>query len=199
MARYIGPKIKISRRFGIKLGLRTNEEGVTRRPYRPGQHGPKGRRGRPKEYEIQLSEKQKAKFIYGILERQFHKYYEAATKSNNVGLRLLQLLETRLDTVVYRAGLALTQNQARQYVTHGHVQVNGKKVSIPSFQVIPGMLVTLDRPLAERTEESRGHAAEMPVWLRASNANGVEMLDLPVREQISPLIDEQLIVEYYSR
>ena len=198
MARYIGPKLKISRRFGVKLGLRTNEEAFTRRPYRPGQHGPKGRRGRAKEYEIQLGEKQKAKFIYGILERQFSNYYKKASKSHNVGLRLLQMLETRLDTVVYRAGFALTQNQARQFVTHGHVQINGEKVSIPSYATKPGQVVSLEAPLLKLVEEQRGHAAEMPVWIRSSK-NGAEVLDMPTREQISPLLNEQLIVEYYSR
>lgn len=198
MARYTGPKIKISRRFGVKLGLRTNEEAFTRRPYRPGIHGPKGRRGRPKEYEIQLTEKQKAKYIYGVLERQFHKYYVSACKSQNVGLRLLQLLETRLDTVVYRSGFGLTQNQARQFVTHGHVQVNGEKVSIPSYKVSVGDVVTLDEKLKKLIEEQRGTGVELPKWLR-SVKNGCEVLDLPTREQITPLINEQLIVEYYSR
>ena len=198
MARYIGPKIKISRRFGIKLGLRTNEEGVTRRPYRPGQHGPKGRRGRPKEYELQLLEKQKARYIYGILERQFHRYYVVATKAQNVGLHLLQLLELRLDTVVYRAGFALTQSQARQFVSHGHVLVNGKKVGIPSFQVPIGAVVTVDPSLIELVSEQRGHAGEIPTWLRLDNQKA-EVLAVPIREQITSLVNEQLIVEYYSR
>ena len=198
MARYIGPKIKISRRFGIKLGLRTNEEAVTKRPYRPGQHGPKGRRGRPKEYELQLLEKQKAKFIYGILERQFHKYYELASKSQNVGLQLLQLLELRLDTVVYRSGFSLTQSQARQFVSHGHVMVNGKKVGIPSFQVPIGAIVSVDTSLTELVSDQRGHAGEIPAWLRLDKQKA-EVLAVPVRDQITSLVNEQLIVEYYSR
>jgi small subunit ribosomal protein S4 len=198
MARYIGPKIKISRRFGMKLGLRTNEEAFTRRPYKPGQHGPTARRSRPSEYGTQLLEKQKAKFIYGILERQFHRYYEAATRSSNVGLALMQLLETRLDTVVYRAGYALTQNQARQFVTHGHVLVNGKRVSIPSFRVLPGMKVALDPKLILLVDEQRGQAVDLPAWLK-SGKQGVELLELPTREQIPTVINEQLIVEFYSR
>lgn len=198
MARYIGPKIKISRRFGTKLGLRTNEEAFTRRPYKPGQHGPNARRSKVSEYGTQLLEKQKARYIYGVLERQFHKYYVLAAKSQNVGLALMQLLETRLDTVVYRAGYALTQSQARQFVTHGHVQVDGKKISIPSFQVKTGMKISLDADLVKLVEEQRGNAAEIPAWI-AVGSKAAEVVSVPVREQISPLINEQLIVEYYSR
>lgn len=198
MARYIGPKVKISRRFGVKLGLRTNEEAFTRRPYKPGQHGPTARRSRPSEYGIQLTEKQKAKYIYGMLERQFHKYYELAAKSQNIGLTLMQLLETRLDTLVYRAGFTMTQNQARQFVNHGHVQVDGKKVSIPSFRVLPGMVVSIDAKLAQLVDEQRGQSAEIPTWLKVSK-NQATVLDLPSREQIPSIINEQLIVEFYSR
>lgn len=198
MARYIGPKLKISRRYGVKLGLRTNESGLAKRPYRPGEHGAKGRRGRVSEYGLQLAEKQKAKFVYGILERQFRRYYNQASKSQNIGLTLLQLLETRLDTVIYKSGYALTQNQARQYVTHGHVQVNGKKVSIPSFQVFPGMKVSADKQLVDLVESERGHAAEVPTWLKG-HAKDTEVLALPTREEIPPLLDEKLIIEFYSR
>jgi small subunit ribosomal protein S4 len=199
MARYIGPKIKISRRFGTKLGLRTNEEGVTRRPYKPGMHGAKGsRRSRTSEYGTQLLEKQKAKYIYGVLERQFHRYYVEAAKTQNIGLTLLQILETRLDTVVYRSGYGLTQNQARQFVTHGHVTVNGKKVSIPSFRVLPGMKIAADPTLVELVDSQRGFAADLPTWIRREG-KGTEVLSIPTREQISPLLNEQLIVEYYSR
>ncbi|HSI20625.1 MAG TPA: 30S ribosomal protein S4 [Verrucomicrobiae bacterium] len=198
MARYIGPKLKISRRFGVKLGLRTNEEGFTRRPYKPGQHGPTARRSRPSEYNLQLMEKQKAKFIYGILERQFRKYYELAAKSQNIGLTLMQLLETRLDTVLYRGGFAMTQNQARQFVNHGHVLVNGKRVSIPSFRVLPGMVVSVDAKLAKLVEDERGQSVDIPNWLKSSK-NEVTVLDMPVREQIPSIINEQLIVEFYSR
>lgn len=198
MARYIGPKLKISRRYGTKLGLRTNEEAFTRRPYKPGEQGSKGRRGRLSEYGTQLNEKQKAKYIYGILERQFHRYYEEAAKSQNIGLSLLQLLETRLDTVVYRAGFALTQNQARQFVSHGHVTVDGKKVTIPSFHVKPGMKIALDKKLAQLVEDQRGHAGEVPTWISLEGSSAV-MVEIPNRDQIPSLIDEQLIVEFYSR
>lgn len=198
MARYIGPKLKISRRLGVKLGLRTNEEAFTRRPYKPGQHGPSSRRSRITEYGTQLMEKQKAKYVYGILEKQFHRYYEKASKSQNVGLALMQLLETRLDTVLFRAGLTLTQNQARQFVGHGHVTVNGKRVTIPSFQVLPGMIVNLDANLVKMVADQRGFQPEVPVWIKVTN-KGAEVLDLPTRDQIPPLINEQLIVEFYSR
>jgi len=198
MARYTGPKIKISRRFGTKLGLRTNEEAFTRRPYKPGQHGPSARRGKVSEYGLQLIEKQKAKYIYGLLERQFHKYYVEATKSQNVGLALMQLLETRLDTVVYRGGYALTQNQARQFVNHGHVMVDGKKVSIPSFKVLPGMKITLDTELSTMVSDQRGSEASIPAWITVTS-KAVEVQSLPTREQIPPIINEQLIVEFYSR
>lgn len=198
MARYIGPKLKISRRFGVKLGLRTNEEVLTRRPYKPGVHGPRGRRSRPSEYGLQLMEKQKAKFIYGILERQFANYYAEASKSQNVGLALLQLLETRLDSVVFKAGFALTQNQARQFVGHGHVMVDGKKVTIPSFRVRPGMKISIDKNFQQMVDDQRGFAAELPTWIGRSG-NTAEVLAQPTREQITSLINEQLVVEFYSR
>lgn len=198
MARYRGPRIKISRRFGEKLGLRTNEEAFARRPYKPGDHGPKSRRGRVSEYGKQLMEKQKAKYIYGVLEKQFHRYYVNATKAQNVGLALLQILETRLDTVVFRSGLAITQNQARQFVSHGHVLVNGKQISVPSCQVKPGDKVTIDKAVEKVVEEQKGRASEIPTWIKVSK-NTAEVLDLPTREQINPIINEQMIVEYYSR
>ena len=132
------------------------------------------------------------------MERQFHRYYEQASKSSNIGLTLLQLLETRLDTVVYRAGFTLTQNQARQFVNHGHVMVNGKRASVPSFQVKPGDSITLTADLRTLIENQRSAAPELPVWLRRASSS-VDVLSLPEREQITPLIDEQLIIEYYSR
>lgn len=199
MARYIGPKLKISRRFGVKLGLRTNEEVLTKKPYKPGAHGPKGRRGRVSEYGLQLMEKQKAKFIYGILEKQFRNYYKkASAKSQNVGLAMLQLLETRLDSIVYKAGYALTQNQARQFVNHGHVKVDGKKVTIPSFQVLPGMKISLSSDLVQKIEDERGHVADLPIWMKLG-AKDAEVLAIPERDQINTIINEQLVVEFYSR
>ena len=198
MARYIGPKIKISRRFGVKLGLRTNEEAFTRRPFKPGEHGPRGRRSRVTEYGTQLAEKQKAKFIYGVLERQFARYFKMASKSHNAGLTLLQILETRLDTVVFRGGFTQTQSQARQFVTHGHVTVNGKKVSIPSFVVEPGMKIALTSSIQKTVDDAPVPTGEIPVWLR-KDSKGIEVLAQPTREQIPSIVNEQLIVEFYSR
>lgn len=143
-------------------------------------------------------EKQKAKYIYGLLEKQFRRYYEKAAKTYNIGLTLMQLLETRLDTVVYRAGYALTQNQARQLVGHGHVQVDGQKVNIPSFQVKPGMKISLDPNLLQTISDSKQQVIDVPIWIKVSDKSA-QVLDMPTREQISPIINEQLIVEYYSR
>ncbi len=198
MARYIGPKVKLSRRFGVKLGLRTNEEAFTRRPYTPGQHGASRRRRKPSEFSLQLTEKQKAKYIYGVLEKQFRRYYERATKSDNVGLALMQLLETRLDTVVYRSGFALTQAQARQFVNHGHVTVDGKLVTIPSFQVKSGQKISVDSKLAQLIDEQRGTSAVIPGWISVSKGTAT-VGSVPAREEITPLVNEQLIVEFYSR
>jgi small subunit ribosomal protein S4 len=198
MARYIGPKIKLSRRFGTKLGLRTNEEAVTRRPYKPGQHGPNTRRRKQSEYSVQLMEKQKARIIYGVLEKQFRRYVDKASKAQNAGLALMQLLETRLDTVVYRAGFALTQQQARQFVTHGHVTVNGVRQSIPSFQVKTGMTISLAPELIGLVAGQRGTEAVVPSWITVGK-KGAEVIATPAREEITPLITEQLIIEYYSR
>lgn len=199
MARYTGPKIKISRRFGQKLGLRVNEEAFTRRPYKPGDHGPKSRRGRVSEYGLQLIEKQKAKYIYGILEKQFHRYYLMASKSQNVGLALLQMLETRLDTVVFRSGFAITQSQARQFVGHGHILVDGKKINIPSFSVLPGMKISVNsKEIKKVIEGQKSQNSEIPNWIKVSN-DTAEVLALPTREEISNVINEQMIIEYYSR
>jgi small subunit ribosomal protein S4 len=198
MARYIGPKIKISRRFGQKLGLRSNEEGFTRRPSKPGEHGSKNRRGRVSEYGMQLMEKQKAKAIYGVLEKQFHRYYTVASKDQNVGLALLQILETRLDTVVFRAGFAATQQQARQFVSHGHVTVDGQKITVASMLLKPGQKVTVLDSVKKVMEESPRQQVEPPAWLKTKGTT-VEVLALPERDQITNLINEQMIVEYYSR
>lgn len=198
MARYIGPKIKISRRFGQKLGLRSNEEAFTRRPSKPGEHGNKSRRSRVSEYGMQLMEKQKAKAIYGILEKQFHRYYVTATKEQNVGLALLQILESRLDTVVFRAGFAATQQQARQFVSHGHVEVDGKIASVSSIILKPGQKVKVLDSVKTVRENSPVPMNEPPAWLKIKGTTA-EVLALPEREQITNLINEQMIVEYYSR
>ena len=173
-----------------------------RRPYPPGQHG----RGRIREsqYQIQLREKQKLKFMYGVLEKQFRRYYKNAAKASGItGTNLLVILETRLDNVVYRSGLASTRPQARQLVNHGHFLVNGKKVDIPSYSVRPGDVVTVK----ERSQEILPiqHAVDtvgrsVPDWINVEASDRKITVDtLPARDQIDTEIKEQLIVELYSK
>lgn len=201
MARYTGPVTRKSRR--LKVDLVGGDQAFERRPYPPGQHG----RGRVKEseYLLQLQEKQKARFTYGVLERQFSRYYkEAVRRQGKTGDNLLQLLEARLDNVVYRAGLARTRRQARQLVSHGHFLVNGRKVNIPSFQVskwdiidvAPKSLPTLPFEVAKATLGDR----PMPAWLQVVPSNlRILVHQLPERAQIDTPVQEQLIVEYYSK
>ncbi|HEY2696862.1 MAG TPA: 30S ribosomal protein S4 [Pseudonocardiaceae bacterium] len=201
MARYTGPVTRKSRR--LKVDLVGGDQSFERRPYPPGQHG----RGRVKEseYLLQLQEKQKARFTYGVLERQFRGYYNEATRrQGKTGDNLLQLLESRLDNVVYRAGLARTRRQARQLVSHGHFIVNGHKVNIPSFQVSkwdiidvkPKSMPTLPFEAARATFGDR----PIPAWLQVVQSNlRVLVHDVPMRAQIDTPVTEQLIVEYYSR
>ena len=201
MARYTGPVTRKSRRF--KVDLVGGDRSFERRPYPPGQHG----RGRIKEseYLLQLQEKQKARFTYGVLERQFRRYYEAAARTKGkTGEALLQLLEARLDNVVYRAGLARTRRQARQLVSHGHFIVNGKKVNVPSFQVSkfdiidvkPKSLNTLPFVAAKESFGDR----PIPGWLQVVQSNlRILVHQLPERAQIDVPVQEQLIVEFYSK
>lgn len=201
MARYTGPATRISRR--LKVDLVGGDQAFERRPYPPGQHG----RGRIKEseYLLQLQEKQKARYTYGILERQFRKYYEEANRrTGKTGENLLQILETRLDNVVYRAGLARTRRQARQLVSHGHFLVNGHKVNIPSFRVSkfdiidvkPKSLPTLPFVAAKESFGDR----PIPGWLQVVPSNlRILVHQLPERAQIDVPVQEQLIVELYSK
>jgi small subunit ribosomal protein S4 len=201
MARYTGPVTRKSRR--LKVDLVGGDQAFERRPYPPGQHG----RGRIKEseYLLQLQEKQKARFTYGVLERQFSRYYkEAVRRQGKTGDNLLQLLETRLDNVVYRAGLARTRRQSRQLVSHGHFIVNGKKVNVPSYQVakwdiidvVPKSLPTLPFEVAKATLGDR----PMPAWLQVVPSSlRILVHQLPIRAQIDTPVQEQLIVEYYSK
>lgn len=202
MARYTGPKNKLARRIGEDLGLKTNALKVTRRlSILPGQHGAKGRR-KISNYGQQLKEKQKVKYIYGILEKQLRKLYEEASKNPTAtGAALLSLLERRLDNVVYRAGLAPTRASARQFVSHAHFQVNGRKMSIPSYQVKVGDVISIRNKsmkvpmLAElMNSEDRTTAS----WIKAKGAV-LSVESLPTRDDITERIEEQLIVEYYSR
>ena len=201
MARYTGPMTKKSRRLGVDLV--GGDSAYERRPYPPGQHG----RGRIKESEslLQLREKQKARFTYGVLEKQFHNYYtEASRRQGKTGDNLLQLLECRLDNVVYRAGFARTRRHARQLVVHGHFLVNGKKVDFPSYSVKAGDVVTVlgrsqKGPTIEHAiEEVKGRG--IPEWLSFDpNAISGRVVSTPTREQINLPVQEQLIVELYSK
>ncbi|MGO8886213.1 MAG: 30S ribosomal protein S4 [Streptosporangiaceae bacterium] len=208
MARYTGPDCKRCRREKTKLFLKgakcdSPKCPIEIRPYPPGEHG----RNRPKEseYLLQVREKQKARRIYGILERQFHNYYEEATRSRGkTGEALLQILESRLDNVVYRAGFAKSRDMARQVVRHGHILVNGKKVDIPSFRVGEADIVEVAPKARGLTPfiVARAEAGERPVpaWLEViPDKMRILVHALPVRAQIDTLVQEQLIVEYYSK
>jgi small subunit ribosomal protein S4 len=208
MARYTGADCKRCRREKTKLFLKgakcdSPKCPIEIRPYPPGEHG----RNRPKESEflLQIREKQKAKRIYGVLEKQFSNYYEeAARKRGKTGEVLLQLLETRLDNIVYRAGFAKSRDMARQTVSHGHILVNGKKVDIPSYRVSENDIVEVAPKFREQTPfiVARAEAGERtpPAWLEV-NPDKMRVLvhTLPVRAQIDTIVAEQLIVEYYSK
>ncbi|HJQ96123.1 MAG TPA: 30S ribosomal protein S4 [Acidimicrobiia bacterium] len=201
MARSIGPRHRACRRARTPL-CQAKRCPVERRPYPPGQHG----RGRIKEsdYQLQLREKQKLRAMYGVLERQFRRYYQAATRQPGVtGENLLRILESRIDNVVWRAGLAATRPQARQLVNHGHFRVNGKKVDIPSYQLKAGDVVSAK----ERSRELLiiQHSLDtithpVPEWLSVNgDERTVTVLSLPDRAQIDTSIREQMIVELYSK
>jgi len=202
MARYTGPTTRVSRRFGTHfLG---SGKAFERRSYPPGQHGPKLRR-KVSEYALGLNEKQKLRFIYGLLERQFRRVFEIAKKERGVtGERFLQLLETRLDSVVYLLGLGKSRAAARQFVNHGHIRVNGHKVDIASYNVQAGDEIEVrnapaSRQLATRNlEENR--IRNVPGWL-SLNAEAFKAVvnRLPTRDEMEQGINEQLIVEFYSR
>ncbi len=200
MARYTGPMTKKSRRLGVDLV--GGDKAFERRPYPPGVHG-KGRT-KESEYLLQLREKQKARFSYGVLEKQFRRYYEEANRlQGKTGDNLLQILESRLDNVVYRAGFARTRRQARQFVVHGHFLVNGKKVDIPSYQVAQHDVIDVREKSREMTPfivARETHAERVvPAWLEAlPNRMRILVHQLPVRAQIDIPVQEQLIVEFYS-
>lgn len=206
MARYRGPKNRLARREGIDLGLKTpglsSHTSLTRRmKILPGMHGQKGTR-KMSDYGKQLRAKQRVKRIYGLLERQFSNYFKRASADKaNTGEALLNLLERRLDNVVYRLGLAPTRMAARQFVSHGHITVDGKKVSIPSFIVDTGMVITpkskiLETPVLKKLLEEKNPS--LTAWLVRKGPVG-KVVRLPKREDIADDIDEQLIIEFYSR
>lgn len=202
MARYTGPKHKLQRKIGEDLGLKTNAvKSAKRLTVRPGQHGSRGRR-KLSDYGIQLKEKQKVKYIYGVLEKQLRKLYSEASKNPTAtGAALLSLLERRLDNVVYRTGWAPTRAAARQLVSHSHVMVNGKKMNVPSYSVQVGDEVVL-RPKATSipviAERLKDEAISAPEWLKIKGP-AAKVERFPERKEVTETIDEQLIVEYYSR
>jgi len=204
MARYTGPKVKISRRLGVNVF--ENEKGrkaLEKRPYPPGEHG-RSRRRQASEYSMQLAEKQKAKFTYGVLERQFSNLYKEASKRDGVtGENLMRFLEMRLDNVVFRANWASTRPQARQFVNHGLIDVNGKRVDIPSYRVRKGDVISL-RDKAKSMIVIRHNLdtldARTPPWLEnGAEGMSITVRDLPLREHIDVPVREQLIVELYSK
>ncbi|GAB4243122.1 MAG: 30S ribosomal protein S4 [Thermoleophilia bacterium] len=208
MARDTGPQCKQCRREGMKLFLKgerclTDKCAIDRRAYPPGQHG-RGRRRKQSEYLLQLREKQKARRYYGLLEAQFHNYYEKAARQEGVtGENLLRLIETRLDNVVYRLGFGASRRQARQLVRHGHFTVNGRRVNIPSYRVRPDDVIAFvgkKQGVRDVIEEATDLTASVPAWLQADhdNLNG-KVLRLPDREDIDVPVQEQLIVELYSK
>ncbi|AMY11601.1 30S ribosomal protein S4 [Luteitalea pratensis] len=209
MARYIGPVCRLCRREGMKLFLKgercyTEKCAIEKRNLPPGQHG-KARKAKMLGYGLQLREKQKVKRTYGVLENQFRRYFEAADRQRGItGETLLQLLERRLDNAIYRLGFATSRPQARQLVKHGHFLVNGKKVDIPSYQLRQGDVVAL-RQSSEKNpailhaiEEVKGRG--IPEWLSLdAAASSGRVVSLPTREQINLPVQEQLIVELYSK
>ena len=207
MARYLGPSCRQCRREGVKLFLKgdrcySSKCSFVKRPIPPGEAGQ--RRRKQSEYGMQLREKQKVRRAYGMLETQFHNYFEAAEKMKGVtGENLLQLLERRLDNVVYRLGIGDSRAQARQLVLHGHIRINGKKVNIPSYQVKVGDEITLrdkSKEMDKFKTLSEEEARPMPKWLDFDNANLTgRVIALPDREDIDLTIEEHLIVELYSK
>ena len=209
MARYNGPVCRLCRREGMKLFLKgercyTEKCAIEKRNVPPGQHG-RARKAKMVGYGIQLREKQKVKRTYGVLENQFRRYFEAADRQKGItGELLLQMLERRLDNVVYRSGFATSRPQARQLVRHGHFTVNGKKVNIPSFTVRQGDVVGVRQTSAENPtiqhamEEVKGRG--IPEWLLFDpSAISTRISQMPTREQINLPVQEQLIVELYSK
>jgi small subunit ribosomal protein S4 len=209
MARYIGPVCRLCRREGMKLFLKgercyTEKCAIEKRNFPPGQHG-KSRRAKLSGYGLQLREKQKVKRIYGVLEDQFRRYFESAERTRGItGEMLLQLLERRLDNVIYRLGLATSRSQARQLVRHGHFLVNGKKVDIPSYSVRQTDVITVlsrsqkNVTIEHAIEEVKGRG--IPGWLSFDSASmSGRIVSMPTREQINLPVQEQLIVELYSK
>ncbi len=203
MARYTGPKTKVSRRYGVLIS--GSPKAFENKNYPPGQHGPKGSRRKQSDYALALAEKQKLRHQYGVLERQFRRYFQiASTRRGVTGEILLQLLETRLDNVIQKMGFSKTLRGARQMVAHGHVTVNGRKSDSASMNLRPGDLVAIrttekSKRLAQRGLEAT-QIATTPEWL-VVDKDGLsgKVVRIPSREEINPIVNEQLVVELYSR
>jgi len=203
MGRYTGPKTRISRRYGVQIF--GPSKSLERKNYPPGMHGPKGSRRKLSDYAIALGEKQKLRYQYGLLERQFRRIFQHALRKRGVtGETLLQLLETRLDNVIYRLGFANTRNAARQLVSHGHVQVNGHNVNVASYNVKAGDEVSIkDKPKSRQLGVRNLELTQIvpvPDWLTVDR-DGLKgkVAHIPSREEMQPIVNEQLIVELYSR
>ena len=204
MSRYTGPRARVSRRLGTNIwGTKGETIALDKRPYPPGEHGRSRRRGSVSEYLLQLQEKQKARFSYGLTERQFRSIFAEASRRQGVtGENMLRFLELRLDNVIYRTGWAATRPQARQFVGHGHVNVNGRRVDIPSYRLRKGDVVEL-RPAAQDFTVVQWNLDVLdrtpPAWLDRNEQFQVTVRELPIREQIDIPVREQLIVELYSK
>ena len=203
MARYTGPKSRISRRYGV--ALYGPSKSLERKNYPPGMHGPKGSRRKQSDYATALAEKQKLRYQYGLMERQFRRYFETALRKRGVtGETLLQMLETRLDNIVYRLGFANSRGSARQLVAHGHVTVNNRKVNVSSYNVKAGDVIAIkDKPGSRRLVARNLELTQIqpvPDWLLADKDQFQgKIMRIPSREEIAPIVNEQLVVELYSR
>ena len=201
MARYIGPKTKIARKFSDPIF--GPDKYFEKRKYPPGQHGPNGRRGKKSDYAFQLAEKQKAKYTYGILEKQFSNLFKKASSSKMItGEALLQFCELRLDNIIYRLGLARSRNGARQLVSHKHIVVNDKVVNIPSYLVKLGDVISIRQKSKslECITQSLSSSGDVIEWLEWNiDAMKGKLISIPNRDQIPENIKEQLIVELYSK
>ena len=204
MSRYTGPRARVSRRLGTNIwGTKGETIALDKRPYPPGDHGRSRRRGSVSEYLLQLQEKQKARFSYGLTERQFRNIFAEASRRQGVtGENMLRYLELRLDNVIYRAGWGATRPQSRQFVNHGHVNVNGRRVDIPSYRLRKGDIVEL-RSNAQDLVTVQWNLDVLdrtpPAWLDRNEQFQITVRELPIREQIDIPVREQLIVELYSK
>ena len=204
MSRYTGPRARVSRRLGTNIwGTKGETVALDKRPYPPGDHGRSRRRGSVSEYLLQLQEKQKARFSYGLTERQFRNLFAEASRRQGVtGDNMLRYLELRLDNVVYRAGWGATRPQSRQFVNHGHLNVNGRRVTIPSYRVRKGDVIELRTKARDFTVvqwNSDVLDRTPPAWLEIGEDFTITVRELPIREQIDIPVREQLIVELYSK